>query len=108
MGWFPQSLLYVDRPWGQMHRKSGQSPLGVEVGWNMIQLLGADGSTRFPLLQKDFGRDGPVKDYLGAEESPSYGVTEKSFLSMALPQGFLKFLLKEFLTKGGTIDITAG
>lgn len=65
-----------------MYSWSGQSTLGVGMGWDVSQLPGGGGRWRYKAfsLSETLQGDGPVKDYIGEEEWPSYAVSEKSFL----------------------------
>lgn len=84
-----------------MHRKSGQNTLAVEVGADMMQLLGGrwEGSTRLSLTET------LQADYRGADQWSSDGVSEKSFLFVSAVRNFEISAIQKFLIVGGTIGI---
>lgn len=66
MRWFPQSLLYIVRPWCQMQRKSGQNTLGLDMGGGGHDPVMWGGSWKYKcFLQKHFRERASQRLYRG-------------------------------------------
>lgn len=73
----------------------------------MIQLCGGEVGSTSVSYRNTSGR-GLVKDYTGAGQWSSYGVSEKSFLCVSIMRDFEISAIQEFCRVGGSLDIMAG